>query len=81
MYASSCLLLWWLYDDDAIWCMLSHLQKYLNFYLNFSDAKIMSAFEVFLHGSPYYDKIIIYNFIRLSALNPSTCFITGNLVW
>ena len=30
MYASTCLLLWWLYDSDTACCMQSVLQKFLN---------------------------------------------------
>ena len=32
IHASDCPLLWWLYDDNTAWHMLSHLQNSLNFW-------------------------------------------------
>ena len=67
MHVSASLLLWWLYDHDTAWCMLSHLQKFL------------PTSETILLGSPYSENITLHVFIRLSALKPSTS--GGGRVW
>ena len=57
--------------------MPSPLQKFLNF----SETKFVSVYETILLCNPYSEKIILYVFIRLSVLQPSTCFMTGTLEW
>ena len=39
-----------------------------------------SASDINLLGNLYYVDIILHTFIRLSALNSLTCFITGNML-
>ena len=63
MHASVCPLLWWLYDDDTVWCMPSLLQKFSSF----SDMKFVPASKATYLGSPYSDKIIFYIFLDIHA--------------
>ena len=74
--SSACLLLWWLYDDAA--CQMS---TFLQKFIKFSKLQCVPAPEFILLGSPYFEKIILHIFIRLSALKSTTYFITGDLLW
>ena len=49
--------------------------------LNFSEMKFVPMSETILLGMPYLENIILQAFIASSALNHSTCFTTGNLLW
>ena len=55
IHASTCLWLWWLYNDDTMYHKLNHLQKFLNFW-----KKLVPTSETILLGSLYSEKIILY---------------------
>ena len=77
MDGCACLLLCCLYYDDMACYLLSILQKFLNFY----EIKVIPTTETTLLGSFYSENIIMHIFVRLSALNPSTCLTYINLLW
>ena len=77
LHASTCPLLWGLYDDNTACHNLSFLQRFLNL----SEIKFVHTSETVLQGSPYSGRIILCVFIMLTVLNPSTSFTNRNLLW
>ena len=45
---------------------------------NFYEIRFVSTSETILLGCLYSENIILHDFIRLSVLTPSICFMSGN---
>ena len=65
MYASTCPLLWWWYNDDTALSMVRFLQNLLNV----SETKLLPASDIIYLGKSYSEKIILHSSIRLSGVN------------
>ena len=76
MQASTCPLLWWLYDDDTACLMLNLLQKHLNF----SVMKLVPESDTIFYGNKHLAKIILQLLLRYSAAGPSTHLTVGMLL-
>ena len=76
MQASTCPLLWQWYDEDTACSIFKLLQKFLNF----SEIKLLPTSDISLLGMPYSEITTLNVDIKLSAVSPSTFFITKNLL-
>ena len=65
--------------SDTSCLVLSTIKCHL-YKLSTVSAKFVTTSDT-ISGDLYSEKIILHVFVRILVLNPSTCFITGDLLW